>query len=199
MSGDAELAAVKAQIAALYEREDEGLRARFERSLPLADAVLQNRWTRAARLGFGDGTSIYDSALVLGDVKVGARCWIGPGVVLDGSGGGLVIGDNCSISAGVHVYTHDTVLWAVSGGAQPARKGAVMIGDCCYLGAQSVVVAGVRIGTRAVVAANSLVNRDVADGVIVGGVPARRLGAVVGEGVEARLVYDRDLESGAGS
>jgi len=41
-----------------------------------------------------------------------------------------------------------------------------------------------------VIAANSLINRDVPDGTVVGGTPARRLGSVEGEGADARLVYD---------
>jgi acetyltransferase-like isoleucine patch superfamily enzyme len=110
--------------------------------------------------------------------------------MLDGSGGGLTIGDYVSISSGVHIYTHDTVLWAVSGGVQSTRKGAVSIGSNTYIGAQVVIIAGVKIGSRCVIAANSLVNRDVLDGTIVGGTPARHLGRVDGEGADARLVYD---------
>ena len=101
----------------------------------------------------------------------------------------MEIGNHCSISAGVHIYTHDTVLWAVSGGVQQARKKAVKIGSNTYIGAQSVIVAGVTIGERCVIAANSLVNRDVPAGTIVGGTPARILGHVEGEGATARLVY----------
>lgn len=44
---------------------------------------------------------MYNNVLVLGRVKVGRNTWIGPGCILDGSGGDLQIGDWCSISAGV--------------------------------------------------------------------------------------------------
>ena len=178
------------EIQRLKEQRDAELRAQFDRSLPFADAQF-DRWDRAKSLGFGEKTSIYDSSALFGTVTVGSNTWIGPFTVLDGSGGGLTIGDYCSISAGVHIYTHDTVLWAVSGGVQNARKGAVVIGSNTYIGAQSVIVAGVSIGSRCVIAANSLVNRDVPDGTIVGGTPARRLGHVEGEGATARLVFDR--------
>lgn len=43
---------------------------RFRRTLPFGDYVV-DRWEKARELGFGAGTSIYDSALVLGEVKVG--------------------------------------------------------------------------------------------------------------------------------
>jgi acetyltransferase-like isoleucine patch superfamily enzyme len=183
------------QLRLLKEARDAELRATYQRSLPFADAQF-DRWDRAKALGFGEGTSIYDSSALFGDVAVGRNTWIGPFTLLDGSGGGLSIGDHCSISAGVHIYTHDTVLWAVSGGVQQVRKGRVVIGSNSYIGAQSVVVAGVTIGSRCVIAANSLVNRDVPDGSIVGGTPARRLGSVVDEGDQAHLVFDEKRQDG---
>jgi len=184
------IAELALELQRLKEQRDHELRATFDRSLPFADAQF-DRWDRAKTLGFGDKTSIYDSSFIFGDVKVGVETWIGPFTLLDGSGGGLTIGDHCSISAGVHIYTHDTVLWAVSGGVQQARKSAVKIGSNTYIGAQSVIVAGITIGERCVIAANSLVNRDVLDGTIVGGTPARKLGHVEGEGAQAKLVFDR--------
>lgn len=184
------IAELALELQRLKEQRDHELRATFDRSLPFADAQF-DRWDRAKTLGFGDKTSIYDSSFIFGDVKVGVETWIGPFTLLDGSGGGLTIGDHCSISAGVHIYTHDTVLWAVSGGVQQERKSAVKIGSNTYIGAQSVIVAGITIGERCVIAANSLVNRDVLDGTIVGGTPARKLGHVEGEGAQAKLVFDR--------
>lgn len=184
------LADLALELQRLKETRDADLRSTFNRSLPFADAQF-DRWERAKALGFGDKTSIYDSSFIFGEVKVGIETWIGPFTMLDGSGGGLSIGDHCSISAGVHIYTHDTVLWAVSGGVQQARKSAVKIGSNTYIGAQSVIVAGVTIGERCVIAANSLVNRDVPDGMIVGGTPARKLGHVEGVGADARLIFSR--------
>src|SRR2546423_10331063 len=87
------------------------MKARWNRSVPFADELF-DRWERAAFLGFGSGASIYDSSLVLGDVQVGEETWIGPFTVLDGRGG-LTIGKYCSISAGVQLYSHDTVKWAL--------------------------------------------------------------------------------------
>ena len=73
----------------------------FNRVLPFGDYI-SDRWEKAHYLGFGEQTTIYDSSLVLGDVKVGKNCWIGPYTILDGSGG-LCIGDCCDISAGAHL------------------------------------------------------------------------------------------------
>jgi acetyltransferase-like isoleucine patch superfamily enzyme len=185
MSSDSDFAEL---IRAAWRARDKELRQKFSRSLPLGDALF-DRWERAKTLGFADGVSIYNSACVFGSVNVGPNTWIGPNVMLDGSGGNLEIGRSCSISAGVQIYTHDTVLWAVSGGVQSYRKAPVKIGDCCYLGSQSIIAAGVTIGRQCVIGANSFVNDDVPDRSIVTGSTARVVGRVVGDGGEARLDF----------
>jgi acetyltransferase-like isoleucine patch superfamily enzyme len=179
---------LSAQLEELRLARESELRERYNRSLPFADGLF-DRWERARRLGFAEGASIYDSACVFGNVHVGRDTWIGPWVMLDGSGGGLSIGSTCSLSAGVHIYTHDTVAWALSGGKAPRRTGPVSIGDRVYIGSQSVISLGVSIGDMAVVAANSFVNRDVPTRTIVGGVPAVRLGHVIGDGETVELVF----------
>ena len=176
-------------LRASYLAADERLCAQFERSLPFQDAMF-DRWERARRLGFAPDASVYNSAAVFGRVSVGAATWIGPNTLLDGSGGGIEIGAHCSISSGVHIYTHDTVLWALSGGRCLRREAPVRIGDCVYIGSQSVIAAGVTIGSRCVVAANSFVNEDMPEATIFGGTPARKIGSVVGEGEQVRMLFD---------
>lgn len=144
------------------------------RTLPLGDYVV-DRWEKAQALGFGEGTSVYDSVLVFGDVVVGRNTWVGPFVILDGTGG-LRIGSHCSISAGVQVYTHDTVRWATSGGSAPYEYAATRIGDNCYIGPNSVIAKGVTIGDGCVIGANSLVLEDVPPGSKAFGSPCRIAG-----------------------
>lgn len=182
------------RIRQAYEDADARLRNEYDRSLPFQDAMF-DRWERARKLGFGDKASIYNSAVIFGSVTVGEESWIGPYVVLDGAGGGIRIGSTVSISCGVHVYTHDTIAWALTGGAIDPRRGAVSIGDRCYIGSQCVITAGVTIGDGCVVAANSVVNKDVRDGVVVGGSPARRLGQVEIRDGRPVLVYDDGSET----
>lgn len=143
----------------------------WQRSLPLADYVV-DRWEKARALGFGEGSSIYDSSLVLGDVRVGRNTWIGPYTVLDGSGG-LTIGDFCSISAGVQIYTHDTIEWALSGGEAEPERAATRIGSRCHIGPNSVVRKGVTIGNGTVIGACSLVLDDIPAGSRAWGAPCR--------------------------
>ncbi|MCZ7594389.1 MAG: acyltransferase [Hyphomicrobium sp.] len=177
-----------ARLREAYAAQDAEFRQKYARSLPLGEAF-DDRWERARKLGFGKGASVYNTTAVFGDVRVGRGNVDRPFVVLDGSGR-LTIGSWCSISCGVHLYSHDTVVWALSGGKLPYRKAAVSIGDCCYIGSQVVVAAGVSIGAQCVVSANSFVNDDVPPQTIVGGNPARRIGKVVFDGATPRLTYD---------
>jgi acetyltransferase-like isoleucine patch superfamily enzyme len=166
---------------------------RFHRDLPFTE-LISDRWERAGRLGFGEDASIYDNTYVLGDVEVGRHTWIGPLVMLDGRAG-ITIGDYCSISTGVQIYTHDTVRWALSGGEAPFELGAVRIGDCTYIGSQSVVLHGVSIGDHCVIGAHSLVDCDVEPYTIAFGVPARPRGRVeVADDGEISLAIEREGE-----
>jgi acetyltransferase-like isoleucine patch superfamily enzyme len=147
------------------------MRKKHDRVLPLNE-LLTDRWEKAQYLGFGKGTSIYDSSLVIGNVKVGENTWIGPFTVLDGSGA-LSIGSNCSISAGVQVYTHDTVKWAVSGGKEKYEYAATAIEDNCYIGPNVIIAKGVTIGKGSIVGANSFVNRSFPANSKIAGTPAK--------------------------
>ncbi|MCP4378958.1 MAG: acyltransferase [bacterium] len=166
-----------AQLVALVERLAREKAEKWDRSLPMGDYIV-DRWTKARDLGFGENASIYDSALVLGDVKVGADTWVGPFTVLDGSGGGLTIGGHCSISAGVQIYTHDSVAWSVTGGKADKTHGPTAIGSRCYIGPNTVIAMGVTIGDGCVIGANSLVLEDIPAGSKAFGTPCRVHGQV---------------------
>ncbi len=62
------------------------------------------------------------------------------------------------------------------------RTGEVVVGERAMIGAGAIVLPGVEIGRGASVAANSLVTRDVPDGGVVAGVPARPMNSeAIGE------------------
>nr|WP_287938059.1 acyltransferase [Algoriphagus sp.] len=162
------------KLQSLKEEFDRIFKSDFNRSLPFADLVF-DRWERAKSLGFGEGSSIYDSSYVFGNVSVGEKTWVGPFTVLDGSGG-LAIGTNCSISAGVQIYSHDTVEWAVSRGTAPYAYAPVQIGNNCYLGPNVIVSSGVTLGDGCIVGANSFVNKSFPAGSKIAGSPAKLIG-----------------------
>ncbi|MBP5100089.1 MULTISPECIES: acyltransferase [Pseudomonas] len=148
--------------------------SKFKRHVSIND-LLSDRWETARFYGFGEGTSCYNNVLILGDVKVGKNTWIGPNVVLDGSGG-LEIGSYVSVSCGVQIYTHHTVEWSTSLGQVEASRKPTKIGDGVYIGPNSIIQMGVSIGDGAIIGAMSFVNRDVPAGAKFYGAPARQQG-----------------------
>jgi acetyltransferase-like isoleucine patch superfamily enzyme len=147
-------------------------RQQFDRRVSVGD-LLTDRDANAAQYGFGEGTTMYDNVLVLGDVRVGCNTWIGPGCILDGTGGRLEIGNWCSISAGVQIYTHHTVKRSISLGVEPIEYAPTKIGDGVYIGPNTVIQMGITIGDKVIVGANSLVNRDIPANSKAYGSPAR--------------------------
>ena len=134
-----------------------------------------------------------------GRVFLGRSASIGAGAELTASGGVIEVGDCTFIGSwttvvartAVRIGSHCLVAERVTIrdqdhdvrgpiGAHIAEAGfqvsEVEIGDDVWIGAGAVILRGVRIGRGAVVGANSVVNRDVASGDIVAGVPARVIG-----------------------
>ncbi len=162
---------LRAEMKNLLATLSREMREKYRRHVSTGD-LLTDRWETARSLGFGEGSSCYDNVLVLGDVTVGKHCWIGPNVVLDGSGG-LVIGDHVDVCAGSQIYTHSTVRRAVSGGKEPVSHAPTRLGSNIYIGPLAVIAMGVTIGDGAIVGTMSLVDRDVPAGAKVWGIPAR--------------------------
>jgi len=167
---------IKSIISFYAIKLETSVRLSYRRILPWYN-LLDDRWERAKRCGFGKGTSIYSDAYIFGDVIIGSNCWIGPFVILDGLGS-LEIGDNCQISAGVHVYTHNTTGRNGSGDRSKMKTADTIIGNNVYIGPNCVISMGVRVEDNCVIGACSYVNKNV----IVGpegstwfGVPAKRI------------------------
>jgi acetyltransferase-like isoleucine patch superfamily enzyme len=146
------------KIRLLFLKLRDEKRGKYNRVLPFGD-YFSDRWEKARYLGFGEGTSVYDNVVIIGNVSVGQNTWIGPNVILDGSGG-LHIGSNCSISAGVQIYSHDSVKWAISGGIEKYEYANTRVGNNCYIGPNTIIAKGVVIGDGSIIGSNSLVNAD---------------------------------------
>lgn len=106
-------------------------------------------------------------------ITIGAHTIVNRQCCLDGRGG-LTIGDNVSISPGVWLLTdqHD-----MDDPVFAERFARIVIHDHVWLGSRALVLPGVTIGEGAVVAAGAVVTKDVPPYTVVGGVPARPVGA----------------------
>ncbi len=146
-------------------------KAKISRVLPFGDHV-SKRLGKVKDLHMGVGSSFYDCALALDLPKVGKNIWIGPHSVID-STGGLEIGDHCNISAGVQIYSHDSIARCLSGGTEPITHAPVTIGERTYISPNCVITKGVKIGSGCVIDANSLVLEDIEDGWMAMGTPCK--------------------------
>lgn len=110
----------------------------------------------------GDRAVIMMGAILNIGAVVGEGTMIDMGAVL---GGRATVGKRCHIGAGA----------VLAGVVEPASATPVIVEDDVLIGANAVVIEGVRIGRGAVVAAGSVVIHDVAPNAVVAGVPAKLL------------------------
>lgn len=171
-------------------RMRDDMRNTYHRVLPSGELIF-NRFDKGKYLNCGQHSSVYDTCVVMGDVKIGDHVWVGPYTLLEGSNAQLTIGSFVSIDAGVMIYTHDSTKYYVSGGKCPFESGDVSIGDYTVIGTMSMIGYGVKIGAHCVIAANSYVNKSIPDYSIAAGNPAVVIGRVVlDEEDGVRFEYD---------
>lgn len=108
----------------------------------------------------GDNAVIMMGAIINIGAVIGAGTMIDMGAVL---GGRATVGKNCHVGAGA----------VLAGVIEPASATPVIVEDNVLIGANAVVIEGVRIGHDAVVAAGAVVIEDVAPNSVVAGIPAR--------------------------
>lgn len=109
---------------------------------------------------------IGNNAVIMMGAVINIGAVIGDGTMIDMGavlGGRAIVGKNCHIGAG-------TVL---AGVVEPASATPVIIEDNVLIGANAVVLEGVRVGKGAVVAAGAVCVEDVPAGAVVAGVPAK--------------------------
>ena len=85
-------------------------------------------------------------------------------------GANVMIGPSCVIASGNHAHLSliEPMRFQGSTDLEP-----IIIKDDVWIGANCTITSGVTIGTGSIVAANSVVNKDVPSMSIVGGVPAK--------------------------
>ncbi len=98
-------------------------------------------------------------------LKIGHFVSIAEGVV-------FLIGADHHIST-ISTYPMDTLITKSNTYVDPVKQGNIEIGDDVWLGTDALIMGGVKVGNGAVVAAGSIVTKDVPAYAIVGGCPAK--------------------------
>ena len=131
---------------------------------------------KEAPVVIGAGTNIYRNAEILGPVIIGARCLINRDSYIRPN---TTIEDDVYIGPFVRIITDGHEIGPETRRAGTNKVLPVRIGAGAWIGASSTILGGVNIGRGAIVAAGSLVNKNVADNTLVGGVPARIIRTLV--------------------
>lgn len=155
------------------------------RGCSIANGVTINAISRSGVI-FGDRVTVDRDASLLATavirsigegISVGSDTSIGAFNIIHG-GGGVTIGRDTLLGPFVAVYSenHNYKDPEVPIRKQGQSRGPVRIGNDVWIGAHAVVLAGVIIGDGAIVAAGAVVTKDVPDGKVVAGVPAKVIG-----------------------
>ncbi|SEI92473.1 Acetyltransferase (isoleucine patch superfamily) [Bhargavaea ginsengi] len=88
----------------------------------------------------------------------------------------IKIGDRCTITSGVKFVTHDGGTWVFRDNPQYKhikKYGKIDIGNNCFIGIDTIIMPGVKIGENTVVGAGSIVTKDIPGNSVAVGSPAR--------------------------
>ena len=137
----------------------------------------------------GAHTNIWQFVVILEDVRIGDHCNINGFVGLDND---IVIGDHVTIKSGTfigsgvrvedHVFIGPYVCFVNDrhprSRVQPDHRPIITLEEGCTIGAQVIIMEGIRVGRYAMVGAGSILTQDVPPHALVTGRPARRVGWV---------------------
>lgn len=121
---------------------------------------------------------IYFGAEIRGsyNLKIGKGAIIGDKAVLDARVGGIEIGENVQLGSFVKLWTDSHDMNDPYFRGTPGKRGPIKIGNRAWLGPNVTVIHSVTIGEGAVIAAGSVVTKDVEPYAVMGGIPARKFG-----------------------
>ena len=133
---------------------------------------------RMGGIQIGKGSTIHMHARFYNphNISIGKDSIIGEGIVLDGRAK-LTIGNHVDIASEVMIYNSQHNIHAEHFASdEGVQEEVVTIHDYVFIGPRAIILPGVIIGKGAVVGAGAVVTKDVGEGEIVGGIPAKVIG-----------------------
>jgi len=126
------------------------------------------------------GTYVSETAMVMGDVRIGERCYIGHGAILRGDYGTIEIGDETTVEEGAIIHAPPNECCSIGNGVvigHGAIVHAKRLGDYSGVGMGAVLSIRSEIGRYSVVAEGAVVKQEqrIPDSVVVAGNPARKI------------------------
>ena len=119
------------------------------------------------------GQEMYLRVLRSQGMQIGSNCRIYTNLI-GGEPYLIRVGNHVTITSGVRLVTHDGSCWVLREQHRNLQDfGPIVIEDNCFIGVNAVILPHVHIGANSIVAAGSVVTRDVAPNTVVGGVPAK--------------------------
>ena len=121
------------------------------------------------RTVFDNGVNIYNPQ----NIAIGENCTVNFGVILQACGQGKIfIGNNVIISYNSLLLTGGLDLEKFPEAKSHLVKD-IFVEDNVWIGAGSIILPGVKIGSNSIVAAGCVVTKDVPSNVVVAGIPAK--------------------------
>lgn len=125
----------------------------------------------------GRDVVLYSSVEMLGIIKVeiGDNSFVGHRTLFMGGDSSIKIGDNCDISSNVSLIGGSHEIGSITRRAGLGNSKDISIGNGVWIGYGSTILGGVNIGNGSIIAAGSLVNKNVPENTIYGGVPVKEI------------------------
>ncbi|MCX5803894.1 MAG: gamma carbonic anhydrase family protein [Proteobacteria bacterium] len=128
----------------------------------------------------GIGTYVSETAIVIGDVRIGSDCYIGHGAILRGDYGTIEIGNETAIEEGVIIHAPPNDLCSIGQGViigHGAIIHAKRIGDFVGIGMGAILSIRSEVSSGSTVAEGCVVKREqkIPESVVVAGNPAKKL------------------------
>jgi acetyltransferase-like isoleucine patch superfamily enzyme len=157
------------------------------------------RITRHRFESFGNGSSFDPTTSRISGhehISIGRNVFIGPFAAISTDGVSVRIGNDTVIGPGFYLMAGDHLINTPGVAHREGRRGTnlpINIGMNVWIGARTTILKGITIGDGAVVAAGSVVTRNVDPMAVVAGVPARFLRWRFDE--ESQTVHRRFLDN----